>query len=472
MSEKSDAPDDDEVADALARWSPPGAPEGFADRVVALAAAEPRPGQPVGRPRWPLAIAGVAAAAAVAMFAWPAKVPPDVAIATRSFASRETIALDGRGVAVVEPGTALGWRRDGGLLTVQQPSGDVFYRVDRAAGAPFVVTTPAGEVRVTGTCFRVEVQPMLTKSSIVGAAVGATVATAAVVTVYEGKVLVASPAGKAEVKAGERVTLDGTPPAPQPDTPGQGPGPVVAIQLPTEPSATITRDELLVRDKAQREQIAALSTRLKQLESGMAAGGRPGKGGFGFEESDWLNPTKDELLAMAKQCGVKLDLPPVIRGEGTTVDPDAAKAAALTTEEIETANQVFVEVGKMWRSKVRALYIEATGDTAGGDQLSAQSMGEELQDKAAPGEPQAVQKRISQERAGLALVPPDLSRLSPYERYMRALAALGDDAEKMLAAKLGPEKAHALRAHNGGWGIRMQMAGCADEEDQEETAPK
>lgn len=453
----------DPVRAALDRWNPAGPPAGFADRIVAIAAAEPLPGRRRPRPRWPVAVAGLAAAAVLAMFVWPASAPPPIAVATRTFASRETVALGGRGVAVVEPGTALGWHRDGQGLAVQQPSGDVFYRVDRAAGAPFVVTTPAGDVRVTGTCFRVEVQPMLPKASILGAAAGAVVATVAVVTVYEGKVLVASPAGKAEVKAGERVTLDGTAPMPTPD-PGPGRGPRVAIAVPAEPSAAITRDELLIRDKAQREQIAALSTRLKELEGAVAGGRIKRPGGPPGLDEDFLNPSKEDLLAMAKQCGVKLDLPPVMRGEPMTISPDSAAEIGLTPEEVATANQVFVEVGKQWRARVRGWYIEATGDTAGGDQLSAHAMGEELQDKAAPGEPGLVQKRISHERAGLALAPPDLSRLSPFERYFRALADLGNEAERMLAAKLGPEKAHKLRAVNGGWGIRMQMAGCDGED--------
>lgn len=312
---------------------------------------------------------------------------------------------------------------------------------------------------------------MLPRASILGAAAGAVVATVAVVTVYEGKVLVASPNGKAEVKAGERVTLDGTAPMPTPD-PGPGPGPRVAIAVPAEPSAGITRDELLVRDQAQREQIAALSTRLKELEGAVAVGGgrmkRPG-GPDGLD-GDWLDPSKEDLLALAKQCGVKIDIPPVMRGEAMTVPPDHAEQIGLTPEEVAAANQVFIEVGKQWRSRVRGWYIEATGDATGGDQLSAHAMGEELQDKAAPGEPGLVQKRISHERAGLALAPPDLSRLSPYERYFRALADLGSETERMLAAKLGPEKAHKLRAIGGGWGMRMAMAGC-DGEDGDGAPP-
>ncbi len=48
-------------------------------------------------------------------------------------------------------------------------------------------------------------QPL--KQGLIGAVAGAALATAVVVTVYEGKVVVASPSGSAQVRAGERVTL-------------------------------------------------------------------------------------------------------------------------------------------------------------------------------------------------------------------------------------------------------------------------
>ncbi len=462
-------PAGDALDAALDRWHPPGPPAGFADRVVAAAAAM-APVARRGRGRW-LAIAMVAAttaaAAGLAIVAWPTSGPRPDAFAARPFAARETIALGDRGVAVVEPGAALGWRRDGAALAVRQDAGDVFYRVDRGAQAPFTVTTPAGVVRVTGTCFRVEVMPMKPfRSSVLGAAAGAAIATVAVVTVYEGKVLVANPSGQAEVKAGERVTLDGTAPSPSPGVAG----PSIAVAMAPAPSLAITREELLVRDRAQREQIATLSTRLKDLESAMATGGakvRKHPDGSGPDE-DWMNPSKDELLALAKQCGVKFDVPPVMRGEPMQVDPETAQAAGLTDPELAATNEVFVELARSWKQRVRGWYVEATGDAQGADQLSAHAMGEELQDKATPGEPQALQKRISHERAGLLAPPADLSRRSPFERYFRAFAALGDEAEHLIAAKIGVDKAHQVRAESGGWPMRMSMAGCDDRDGEQD----
>jgi hypothetical protein len=317
----------------------------------------------------------------------------------------------------------------------------------------------------------VEVIPMKpSKASVLGAAAGAVIATAAVVTVYEGNVLVASPAGKAEVKAGERATLDGAPPLPS--TVG---GPPIALTVPAEPSANITRDELLVRDKAQRDQIAALSTRLKDLEGAMAAGGgvvkRKHPGGP-EDDTGYVDPSKEDLLALSKQCGLKIDLPAMVRGEGQTINPETAEAVGLSAEEVAQANQVFNDLKQSWLVRVRGWYVEATGDHQGADQLSAHAMAEELRDKAAPGEPEALQKRISYERAGLLPVPTDLSRTSPFERYYRAFVDFGNETERTLAAKIGAEKAHAVRAENGGWGMRMSVAGCSDEDEQNEDGPR
>jgi len=454
---------DADVDAALRRWQPPGPPDGFADRVIAAQSEAPAPARTRPRPGWPTwTVAGVAVGVVAALLLWPASAPPPITVAARTITGRETIVLGGRGVAVAEPGAILGWRRAGAAALVHQDAGDVFYRVD--PGGPFTVTTPAGEVRVTGTCFRVEVLPMKpSKQALIGAAAGAAIATLAVVTVYEGKVLVASPAGKTEVVAGERATLTpGTTPTVEAATPVVA---AAAIEVPAEPSSTATREELLVRDKAQREQIAALSARLKQLEAagGPAAGGKRGPGGRPGDDSSWVDPSKEELLAWAKDCRVQIDLPPVMRGQPLQISPDMAKSAGLTDAEVAVANQVFVDLTADWRRRVRGWYLEGTGDTQGADQLSAYAMGQELQDKAADGEPEGLQRRLSQERAGLVAPPADPARLSPYERYFRALADLGNEAERQLAAKLGDEKAHGLRRFGGGWPMRMSMEGCPPE---------
>lgn len=139
---------DDET---LAAWPAAEPPAGFADRVMAARAERP------ARRRSAWWVAAVAVAAGVAgLFAWPRGTVEKGTIAA---GSRVETRLGERAVAVAEPGASLRWTvGSGGDGAVVQDRGDVFYRVER--GGPFVVATPAGDVRVIGTCFRVEVTEM------------------------------------------------------------------------------------------------------------------------------------------------------------------------------------------------------------------------------------------------------------------------------------------------------------------------
>lgn len=71
-----------------------------------------------------------------------------------------------------------------------------------------MVSTPAGDVIVRGTCFRVEVRdPMKpSKQHLVSGAIGAAAATVVMVAVYEGRVVLASEKGQVELAAGQQGT--------------------------------------------------------------------------------------------------------------------------------------------------------------------------------------------------------------------------------------------------------------------------
>lgn len=107
---------------------------------------------------------------------------------------------------------------------------------------------------------------------------------------------------------------------------------------------------------------------------------------------------------------------------------------------------------------MRSLYVETTGDTAGAETLSTDAMRREIEDKNPPGEHNLILQRVSQERAGLAMAPTDLSKTSTLERLMRASFQLGDQAEAGLARRLGPDRAQAIRGE--GWGSRWELSGC------------
>ena len=227
-------------------------PAGFADRVVDAIDA------PAARaPRWPFA---VAAAAVLALFVGlsPLTLPSSGDLKADA---RTSVQIGGRGDAVLEAGAQIAHTVSLlGEVRVEQRAGSVFYRVER--GGQFTVDTPAGSVHVRGTCFRVEVpmsvtQVSQTKSKIISAAVGAVLASAVVVTVYEGKVEVTSDDDKARVAlvAGESATVAAT-----------------EVRKVAPPAAV---RELTAQRDALREQVGVLDDQLKELMVAKAQGKDP-----------------------------------------------------------------------------------------------------------------------------------------------------------------------------------------------------
>lgn len=402
--------------------------------------------------RWAL----VAAAAAAAMVTWQLARSPAGAVGAGAVTAQErlTRALGPRALGVLEPSTTLAWAMRGGRLEVEQANGNVFYRVDK--GSAFVVRTPAGEVRVTGTCFRVEVLNMRGRQALVGGAVGAALAAALVVTVYEGGVVVAGQRGQTAVSAGQRrVTAGG-------EALSEADGEAV-IALATAPPLDISREQLLARDAAQRRQLTALADKVTKLERALAAA--PAAVARGAGSSTMVpdnDPTPEELAQWVKTCRVVFDFPTMDRAEPMQLSPEDAEAARLTAEEVAAANQVLAQQRLDWIAAVRKLYVEVVGEVADLEDRSLSVMASEIMEKGGTeAEESEVRRHLAQERAGLSRPPADLSKASAMERYLRGLAALGNEAEASLAKLLGPERARALRALHGGWGMRMSMDGCA-----------
>lgn len=487
MSERK--PDDELSAneiEALAAWTVPPPPADFADRVLAAraTAAEPAPtepdstasaasvtavpgtaaalaAKPVRLRGWrriaPWALIGAAGLALVLLRAGSPGTAPD-SRGSAVASERQTIRLGQRGVAVAEPGAAIDWQIEGGRARVTQRAGDVFYRVERAA--PFDVTTPHGTVRVTGTCFRVELKPMKKTpwQAVVGAAIGAAV----VVTVYEGSVLFAGRNGERTVSAGQSLlggeggttVLD-----PARRQAAAQPGAADEAGEPPAPPQDASRDELLRRDAVQRAEIAGLRTRVRDLERGRTVMRQTEDDSTDSSGEPWFEPSREDLARFAKECRVRSDMPALMTTEPYQFGPGHSSSSLLSDEQRAAANQIMAELQRDLLAQLRALYIEAVGD-ARADDLSPQAMASELHDKAPVGEPNRINQRIAQERAGLAAPPTDLARLSPLERFLRRLSNLGNETERRLAASLGAAKARELRELNGGWDWRSESAGC------------
>src|SRR5262245_41578819 len=403
--------------DALAAWQPTEPPAGFADRVAAEPAAAPAVIRPERRRRW-IAMAAVLAAAlaiggvgfAIVRGSDDAPGGPSAGAVTADV--RRSLQLGTRAVAVAEPGAVLAWTISKGKARVEQGAGSVFYRVDH--GGPFVVATPLGEVTVTGTCFRVEVIMTGSKQTLVGGAIGAALAAAVVVTVYEGGVVVAGGKGSTKVGPGEHATLtsDGT----------ASVGPTVADVAP--PAADVTRDQLLARDELQRQRIAGLTSRVGQLERELASAGRGATSHYPSEDTAdgraWFDPTPEQLAAFAKNCEVRFDMPPITDSEPFNITAERGAEYGLTDAERDVRNQVIAELHQSWFERIRAIYVDVGGEAGATDGLSAQAMMTEIEDKSPRDERRAIQARIAQERAGLVPAPADWSHASPIERMMRS----------------------------------------------------
>lgn len=472
-----DAPLSPRERAALAAWDAPAVTPGLADRVLARAA-----GAPVvveqARPRrraWPLAVSAVAAlavaAGGVALVQRRAVAPAAAVHGAAAMQARQQVALGPRGVAVGEAGAVLRWDiGPGAAAAVSQTQGDVFYRVE--PGGPFEVTTPVGEVRVTGTCFRVDIgaeEPMKNRyAAAIGGAVGA-LATVAVVTVYEGQVVVANSRGEVTASAGERVALRAgaapvvrgaeavgqAPSPPEVDLPA-GAGTAVAV---APALAALSPAELLATAEAQRVRLADLEAEVRRLQAA----------GPGADADDpahpWFDPGPETLKAWAAECRVRIDMPPMMRPDAMSIDPRNGAALGLAEPERAAINAALADAHRTFGALVRALYLETTGDTTGGDTLSVEAMMREVEDKNGADEADAVRARIARERAGLA-APPTAAALAaapPVERLLRAMAAIGGDLERVFAGIIGPARARALRAsRQGPFGSHMEMAGCAD----------
>jgi hypothetical protein len=275
---------------------------------------------------------------------------------------------------------------------------------------------------------------------------GAAVASAVLVTVYEGHVIAETKSAKAELAAGSQATLRG----------GDSSIVAEATLATTTDDAHATRDQLLTRAQLQQAELNRLRARVVQLENTAASPDRetrdvpePGR--------VWHDPSPEKLAEWVATCHVRTDEPALDRFTPLT-EPDRNRD--ITASEIGDFNAAVTEVQERWKDLIRSLYVETTGDTVGADTLSSEAMRREIEDKSPRGEHNLILQRISQERAGLVAPPADPSKTSALERLMRAHVQLGDQSEVALAKRLGPRRAHAIRGE--GWDSRTEQGGCPD----------
>jgi hypothetical protein len=290
-------------------------------------------------------------------------------------------------------------------------------------------------------------------SGVVGAAVAATV----VISVYEGRVRVVNARGQADARAGERLALSaGAAPA-RLDASAARPA-VAALEPPPPGSATVA--ELLHRDQSHRGEIALLRARLQALETGAAGSAdRPAPAEHRDGRRKILDLSPDELVAMAKNCEIRFDIPGYGVEPRLMTDPLAA-ASQLSADERAIYDRTVRKENAQYMTALRALYQELGGGDS--ENLDPHALMTEILHKSPTSDYEAARKQLAAERAGLAAPPADPRNQSVVERLLRLESAAGNTLEQMLAAELGPDKAHEIRA--GGWagGDDAVLYGCPD----------
>lgn len=294
---------------------------------------------------------------------------------------------------------------------------------------------------------------LMANKTAIAAGIGALAATTALVTVYEGHVLLASHQERRAPARPEQATAGASSQSASAQLASQVAA--LAAQLPPPPDG-VTREELLRRDAEQRAQIARMQAELNWLHSPdpfqMPASWRHGE--------DFFQPAKDELLRLAKDCQIRWDSPwPSV--PPAKMDDEFALEAGVSDDERHEFDRVSAEFTQNLIAQVRTIYVEMTGDKSGADTLSPDAMMNEITAKAPEAVAQQAYWQLSHERAGLIPVATDTTNATPFEQYLRLQQGAGDAFEKTLGATIGADRAHALRTQRGAWGRRLiQGSGC------------
>jgi hypothetical protein len=312
-------------------------------------------------------------------------------------AARQRVHI-GRAVAVAERGAELSWSSEHDDAVVEQARGSVFYRIDH--GGPFMVSTPAAQVHVTGTCFRVALAP----------ADGALD-----VTVFEGSVLVRNERGEMALAAGEEAHV----------APGAAPawGGAIAREA-TGRAAEARVRELEHALELARRQLAAEEPR------GEAGGGKA----FGF--------TPEDRKRLARRCELRYGLPDHLRELDL---PKLDGFRDLSTEERTAVTRVMEEQRNQYVEELRALYLEVVGDSASAATLSPMGLRYEIIAKSRSTDYVDGVRRILQEWAG-GPSPADPASAPAVERLLRLQIAVGDEFARRLGESVGPERARKMAA--------------------------
>jgi ferric-dicitrate binding protein FerR (iron transport regulator) len=455
----------------LSAWDADEPPPGFADRVVRKALSEgqgeatatPRAEgsagsagagvepakapRPLARRRTFAAVVTSLALAAGALF-WVTSRPPasgEISADTE----RTEVRIGDRAVAVLEPGARLSFR--GG--TVDQTKGNVFYRVEPGGG--FRVHTAAGDVDVTGTCFRVDVKASgrsdeMQARDVKMGALGAALALGMSVAVYEGKVAVSHAQERVTLKAGESADVSDADGVVVTSAKLGAAGAAGSQDAPLEEankSLVVTVSDMKKRLETIESQKKDLEQKLSQAEEKLKA---EQKGADGAPAKNDFDLSQDDLVALAKEGTLKYRVP-CSKQAGYKPDADVVNKLGLAPQDADTIANAYKKVAE-WREKnMRPICQEVLGRSELTDKMSVDSCMHLVSDFLSETDPKArteAQQLAVDIRAGLK-TPPAGEKMPPLTRMMLASTQQIKVFEEELAKSFGPDEAHRITYADG-----------------------
>jgi hypothetical protein len=270
--------------DDLDAWEVEDLPDDFEDRVMAALEGEAKPRSRA--PIW-IALAAAVVLGVVGVFA----------------ASQLRLAQRDQGALIVDlSGGAMAWPEPGARIDVdaadvRQSAGTVLYEVPQ--GIPLVVMTDAGDVRVSGTRFSVEVMEMneTTRRTLMGAGALAMGTIAVAVYVHDGSVTLANERGEVKVGATQQAfATDATAPtrAGEPKEKRT----VAAAPPPAEERARKRQHRDEMRARIQR----ALESRPEPRSSSAAEEAEPAET-FGTLNKEYIREVvREQVVELVREC--------------------------------------------------------------------------------------------------------------------------------------------------------------------------
>jgi ferric-dicitrate binding protein FerR (iron transport regulator) len=430
----------------LDAWDAESPPVDFAERVLARVREEAKPSK--APPRRSAARAWGIAGGAVATLALAAaivlKVGAPASHGEAHATARTEVAIGARAVAVLEPGADVSWDGD----DVQQPHGDVFYRVEK--GARFRVHTPAGDVEVKGTCFTVKVSDMQ-KRDIKSGGVGAALTALAFVAVYEGKVAVSHAGERVDLAAGEtaQAGVDGVHKS---GDLGEGQKTFDAkLAAAAENNPLAQANENLVlqvaeyrkRLEAIAQQKSELEEKLKKSEEKLA---HVDGGGSARNRSEY-DLDKDDWAQLARDGNVKYRVP-CMRPDLWSFDNDRLASLGLAPSDGPALRDAYQKsYDRMW-SQIRPMCIAELGTPPDiVDKIGPSTCPHLIYDIESAKNKEATAEAHTQAaeiRAGLRPEPGPNEKVHPVLRMFLLLTSANGSFESDLAKTFGPDQAHQM----------------------------